>query len=49
MFYFSAELIGQTNEEMAQCEVVLDTWLDIGIDIGPLWQEKDEAKKVGIH
>ncbi|XP_072016299.1 S-crystallin SL11-like [Amphiura filiformis] len=39
-------LAGDNNLEMAQCEQVMETFIDMGNDIRPIWQEKDEAKKI---
>ncbi|XP_072014442.1 hematopoietic prostaglandin D synthase-like [Amphiura filiformis] len=41
-------LAGDNNLEMAQCEQVMETFIDMGNDIRPIWQEKDEAKKAEL-
>ncbi|XP_072016298.1 hematopoietic prostaglandin D synthase-like [Amphiura filiformis] len=41
-------LAGDTNFEMAQCEQVLETIVDIANDLMPVFHEKDEAKKAEL-
>ncbi|XP_072016300.1 hematopoietic prostaglandin D synthase-like [Amphiura filiformis] len=38
-------LAGDNNLEMAQGEQVMETMMDMATDIGPVFQEKDEAKR----
>ncbi|XP_072044011.1 hematopoietic prostaglandin D synthase-like [Amphiura filiformis] len=39
------KLAGDNNLEMAQCEQVLETFVDITTDMSPMFVEKDEVKK----
>ncbi|XP_072014445.1 hematopoietic prostaglandin D synthase-like isoform X2 [Amphiura filiformis] len=42
-------LAGDNNLEMAQNEQVMETLIDIDTEIGPVLQEKDEAKKAKLR